>query len=205
MASLRRTMEQGIRNGVAGLRLIDRQELRRLVPKAVGEFAMFSERSGIVDPFLYTIALAENAALNGAAYLFDNEVTAIKRTKDGYRVQTTRSEYAARWVINSAGLGCGAVSDMLGLTGYRVVVPKGITSFWTTAPAKTFPCRSTRAQQHLYGHTRHQHHRRQRDHRPQRGSRNGFRLLRRFGRHHGEPGPKRFANLALHPKGGLHP
>lgn len=43
---------------------------------------MFSKNSGIVDPFNYTIALAENAAQNGAKYFFDHEVTGIDRKKD---------------------------------------------------------------------------------------------------------------------------
>lgn len=125
MASLRRTMEQGRRNGVKGLRLIDKQELHRLVPKAIGEFAMYSENSGVVDPFQYTIALAENAAENGVIYYFDNEVTTIESVQDGYRVHTTQGVYETRWVVNSAGLGCGKISDMLGIKGYRVVGSKG--------------------------------------------------------------------------------
>lgn len=123
--SLQRTLEQGRRNGVEGLRLIDREELHALVPEAVGEFAMYSPNSGILDPFGYTIGLAESAALNGAAYFFDNEVVSIERRDDEYLVTTTQDVYAGRWVINSAGLGCGVISDMLGLRGYRVTGSKG--------------------------------------------------------------------------------
>lgn len=125
LSSLRRTIAQGERNGATGLRLIDKEELRRLVPKAVGEFAMYSENSGILDPFLYTISLAENAALNGARYFFDHEVTAIRREDGLWKLITTQGEYQTRWVVNSAGLGCGKISDMLGIKGYRVIGSKG--------------------------------------------------------------------------------
>lgn len=125
LSSLRRTIAQGERNGATGLRLIDKEELRRLVPKAVGEFAMYSENSGILDPFLYTISLAENAALNGARYFFDHEVTAIRREDGLWKLTTTQGEYQTRWVVNSAGLGCGKISDMLGIKGYRVIGSKG--------------------------------------------------------------------------------
>lgn len=125
LETLKRTIIQGEKNGATGLRLIDKEELHRIVPTAVGEFAMFSENSGIVDPFNYTIALAENAAENGASFYFDNEVTAIEREEDGYRVTTTQAVYETRWVINSAGLGCGKISDMLGIKGYRVIGSKG--------------------------------------------------------------------------------
>ena len=125
MASLKRTMAQGERNGVQGLRLIDGEELHRMVPTVNGKFALWSPSSGIVDPFMYTIALAENAAMNGVRYFLDNEVGSISRDSEGnYRVVTNQAVYHARWVVNSAGLGCKEISDMLGLTGYRVVFSK---------------------------------------------------------------------------------
>lgn len=124
--SLERTIEQGRRNGVTGLTLIGEDELHHLVPAAVGRFAMFSKNSGIVDPFNYTIALAENAALNGVQYFFDTEVTSIHRIEDNiWQLHTSNGIYSSRWVINAAGLGCGAISDMLGITGYKIIGSKG--------------------------------------------------------------------------------
>lgn len=125
LETLKRIIEQGERNGATGLRLIDKEELHRLVPKAVGEFAMYSENSGILDPFNYTIALAENAAQNGAQYLFDHEVTAIRREEGLWKLTTGHGEYSTRWVVNAAGLGCGKISEMLGIKGYRVIGSKG--------------------------------------------------------------------------------
>ena len=61
MDTLKRTIKQGEANGAVNLELIDKERLHELVPAVVGEFAMFSKNSGIVDPFNYTIALAENA------------------------------------------------------------------------------------------------------------------------------------------------
>lgn len=125
MESLRRTLAQGERNGVKGLRLVDKEELHRLVPEAVGEFAMFSPSSGVLDPFGYTVALAENAAMNGVEYHLCAGVTGIRREDGLYRLSTAKGDFAARWVVNSAGLGCGAVSEMLGIRGYRVIGSKG--------------------------------------------------------------------------------
>ncbi|MEG1012123.1 MAG: NAD(P)/FAD-dependent oxidoreductase [Ruthenibacterium sp.] len=118
-------MAQGAANHVQGLTLIDEAELHRLVPTVVGKFALFSRNSGILDPFLYTIALAENAAENGVSYHFNAEVTAIRRVKGLYCLQTNSGSFVTRWVINSAGLGCGSISAMLGLTDYKVIGSKG--------------------------------------------------------------------------------
>lgn len=125
LEALKRVIAQGERNGAANLRLIGKEELHSLAPMAVGEFAMLSENSGVVDPFNYTIALAENAACNGVKYHFDNEVTAIAREEDLWKITTVQGTYHTRWVVNSAGLGCGTISDMLGVKGYRVIGSKG--------------------------------------------------------------------------------
>lgn len=126
METLKRTLKQGEANGARGLVIIDKERLHELVPAVVGEFAMFSPYSGILDPFNYTIALAENAHDNGVDYYLDHEVTAIERDGNGvYRLATDKGTFSARWVVNSAGLGCGRISDMLGIKGYKVIGSKG--------------------------------------------------------------------------------
>ena len=115
---------QGEKIGVTGLSMIDSSELHRIIPGVAGNFAMLSKNSGILDPFKMTIALAENAAMNGVRFFFGQEVTGIHR-KDGlYEITTPRGTFMTRWVVNSAGLSCGKISDMLGLTGYRIIFSK---------------------------------------------------------------------------------
>lgn len=126
METLKRTLKQGEDNGSKGLVIIDEKELHRLVPAVVGKFAMFSPNSGIVDPFNYTIALAENAHENGVDYYLDHEVKGISRQENGtWRVETEKGDFLTRWVVNSAGLGCGKISEMLGIKGYHVIGSKG--------------------------------------------------------------------------------
>ncbi len=127
LQNLKKTIAQGEKNGASNLFLIDKEELHKICPTAVGEFAMFSKNSGILDPFNYTIALAENACNNGAKYFFDNEVIDIKFNKEEkeYTVTTTKDTYKTSWVINAAGLGCGKISDMLGIKGYKIIGSKG--------------------------------------------------------------------------------
>ena len=125
METLKRTLKQGEQNGSQGLEIIDEERLHHLVPAVVGNFAMFSPNSGILEPFHYTIALAENAHENGAEYFFDHEVTAIRREGSGYVITTTHGDFSTRWVVNTAGLGCGKVSDMLGIKGYKIIGSKG--------------------------------------------------------------------------------
>lgn len=124
-ASLEKTRKQGIANGVKGLEWIDKSRLHELAPAVVGEFALHSTRSGILDPFLFTVALAENAHQNGAEFHFGCEVTGIARREGRYEITTTGGVFSSRWVINAAGLGCKQISDWLGIPGYRVIGSKG--------------------------------------------------------------------------------
>ena len=125
LKSLERTMEQGRMNGAAGLRLIDSNELHELLPAAVGEFALLSPLSGIIDPFLLTIHLAENAVHNGVRFFLSTEVLSIEKENGSHIINTQRGVFRSRWVIDSAGAGAGAVARMLGITGYRVIGSKG--------------------------------------------------------------------------------
>ena len=121
MEQLERTMKQGAVNGCTGLEMIDEKKLHELVPAVVGKFAMWSKNSGIMDPFLYTVALAENAHANGVDFFFDHKVTAITRENELYYLHTEHGDVCTRWVVNAAGLGAKQISDLLGLTGYRVI------------------------------------------------------------------------------------
>ncbi len=124
--SLQRTIANGQINGSVGLEMIDKERLHQLVPAVVGEFAMLSPLSGIVDPFQYTIALAENAKANGVEFHFDREVTGIRRqADDSYAVTTAQEEFRSRWIVNSAGLGAVKISALIGRPGYRIGGTKG--------------------------------------------------------------------------------
>ena len=116
--------EIGEKNGVEGLEMIDKKRLNEIEPGAGGEFAMYSPMSGILDPMQYTIALAENAHLNGVEFLFGHEVRNLEQKKKDnkenveYLITTNQGVIKSRWIINSAGMYSTRISEMLGITGY---------------------------------------------------------------------------------------
>ena len=120
-------IERGRINGVPGMVMIDRRRMDEIDPSAGGNFAIHCPASGILDPFLYTIALAENAAHNGAEYFLRTEVTGAERLPDGRHLLHTRGgeDFACRWVVNSAGLQSARISAMLGIPGYVIQPVKG--------------------------------------------------------------------------------
>ncbi len=124
--SLQKTIANGKINGSIGLEMIDKERLKELVPAVNGEFAMLSSMSGIVDPFQYTVALAENAKTNGVDFYFNHEVTGIRlQAKGTYTIETAEGDFQTRWIVNSAGLGAVKISEMIGISGYMIGGTKG--------------------------------------------------------------------------------
>lgn len=123
--NLEKLIKIGEENGVPGLRMIGKNELAKLAPHVDGEFAMFSPMTGILDPFIYTIALAENAAKNGVEFYFDNEVHDVEKNDDVFSVYTNGGIYKSRWVINSAGLNSDKIAKLLGDKNYEIYPCRG--------------------------------------------------------------------------------
>lgn len=115
----------GEQNGVEGMRMIDKEEIRAIDPNAGGEFAMYVPSSGILDPMEYTIALAENACQNGVKFYFDEEVVDITFQDDVHQIKTQKETFTSKWVINCAGMHASAISEMLGYPNYPVKGFKG--------------------------------------------------------------------------------
>lgn len=117
---------RGEENGVTGLEMIDKAQLRQIDPHVKGEFALYSKTSGLLNPYLYTIALAENAKQNGGEFIFDCEVLSAGQASGGdHCLNTTKGEFCGRWVINAAGLHSAAVAAMLKVPDFQLKWIKG--------------------------------------------------------------------------------
>ncbi len=131
---LHRILAQGNRNGVPGLRLIGRDEIRRLEPNADGRLGLLSPESGIVDSHRLMAHLEAEAEAKGATVAYGTEVTGVSRTPGGYAVEVKdadgeRFTLGAACLINSAGLHADRVAAMAGIdpdaAGYRIRPCKG--------------------------------------------------------------------------------
>lgn len=124
-AVLRALVRTGEANGCEGLRMAGAEELRRMAPGVNGISAMVSPQTAIFDPFLYTVALAENAAANGARFFFEREVTAIRREDGLFALEAGRSVFLAKYVFNCAGMHADTVSALAGAAGYAIYPCRG--------------------------------------------------------------------------------
>lgn len=125
LATLRRLQAQGEANGCRGLTMLSREQLHARLPQVGGIGAMYSPETGIFDPFLYTVALAENAAANGAQFFFRTPVTALAPIPGGWQVTAGGKTWSARYLVNAAGLFSAQLAAMAGVEGYRIYPCRG--------------------------------------------------------------------------------
>lgn len=118
-------LSQGKRNGVRGLRLLEQKELRSVLSQTGGICALHSAETAITDPFLYTIALAETACMNGVSFFFNSRVTEITSLAEGYRLRAGDKELETEYLVNAAGLSSGAIAEQLGVSGYHIYPCRG--------------------------------------------------------------------------------
>lgn len=126
-AELERLYENGIANGVQGLRIVEQEELRQMEPHISPDAvaALYAPTAAIICPFGLTYALAENAAKNGVRFQFDTEVTDIRPMTGGWKLQTTQGTLESRVVVNAAGVYADRLHNMVSDDPMTIVARRG--------------------------------------------------------------------------------
>ena len=124
---LRKLYEKGIANGVKELRIIDREELVRMEPNVSDDAvaALWAPSGAIVCPFGLNIALAENAAANGAAFAFNTQVVGLEQVEGGWLVHTSQGDFLAKVVINAAGVHAGQIHNLVSPEEMTIINRRG--------------------------------------------------------------------------------
>lgn len=127
MDHVRLLYDWGQQNGVKDLRVIDGEEARRLEPnlsdKVVG--ALYCVHTGVINPWEYTIAMAETAVRNGAVFMRSTKVTGFDKMADGWMLHTTKGDVCARFVVNAAGLGAEELHNLVAAPIFKTTPNRG--------------------------------------------------------------------------------
>lgn len=127
----RKTIEQlydnGLKNGVPEMRIIEHDEILQMEPNINSDVvcALYAPTAGIISPWELAIALAENAIDNGVTLKLETTVSDIKKDKDTYKVITNNGDFAAKYVINCAGVYADEIHGMIGKPNYTIRPRKG--------------------------------------------------------------------------------
>ncbi len=132
--ALKLLKKQGEENGVKDIVILEKEQLREKEPalSKEAEAALYAPSAALVCPFLLTIALAENANVNGTEFLFEKEVTNIEKNKEGYEVQVSspgslgkQESYFGKNIINCAGLYSDKLHNMVSQKSCQIIPVKG--------------------------------------------------------------------------------
>ena len=114
-SKLEELKKRGECNGVPDIRILNREEVLYLEPGAGEQVvsALYAPTGAIVCPFGLTIALAENAAVNGVEFQFGTKVKVIRKAAEGYLIETNKGNFETKLVINAAGVYADELHNMV--------------------------------------------------------------------------------------------
>lgn len=118
---------QGKNNGVPNLRIINKEELKALEPNISDEAlaALYVPSSGIVCPYEMTLALAENAFLNGVEFKFETKVVDIIKETSKFLVKCNNGNIEGKLIVNAAGLFSDDINNMVSENKFNIIPRKG--------------------------------------------------------------------------------
>jgi len=125
--TLEQLMQNGCRNGLQGLRIIDRAAIRQREPHVEGFQAIEVPSTGMVASEELAKAYARVAMDRGANIVTRARVERLEVTNEGIRVVSEAGEILTRCLVNSAGLFCDEVAAMLGssMSRHRIYPVRG--------------------------------------------------------------------------------
>lgn len=118
--------ERGLQNKVK-VQILDKKALKDKVPVLNDGMstALFAPNAYIVSPYLFTIALTDEAILNGAVVSLEEDLVSVKKQKNLFVIKTKKNTFKAKYVINSAGAGYNDVAEILGTEKYDIHFRRG--------------------------------------------------------------------------------
>lgn len=122
METIKGLYENGNKNGVKGLKILNKDEVLELEPNLNKEIvgALLVPTGGIVGPFEFTIALAENGVQNGGEIKLNKEVVEIEKD-DNFKITLKDGEVVESiFVINAAGVYADKIHNMICEESFKI-------------------------------------------------------------------------------------
>lgn len=117
---LTKLLERGTKNGAQGLKILSKNEFKRLEPNVSGQAALHSPFTGIIDTHSLMKYFTQRVKDNQGDIAYGCNVITLKKLAHGYEVVVRDVSggcfnFYARIVINSAGLDSDLVAQMAGV------------------------------------------------------------------------------------------
>jgi len=127
LKELKKLKENGEKNDLKNLEIVADDKLFKLEPNLNHEakYALYAPSAGIISPYKFNIALADNAVVNGVKVLLETEAIDVKcENGQVVSVLTDKGIINTRIVINAAGLYADDIANAAG-HNFRINPLKG--------------------------------------------------------------------------------
>lgn len=116
---------RGIENGV-DVEIWDAEKVKNAEPNLTksAKGALYAPTGGVIESFMASIAVMENAVANGAHFHFNEPVIHLEEFSEGIKIKTPREDYIFDLVINAAGLYADSIAKKMGFD-FKITPRKG--------------------------------------------------------------------------------
>ncbi|MDO5047183.1 MAG: NAD(P)/FAD-dependent oxidoreductase [Anaerococcus sp.] len=124
---LQKLYDQGIENGVKGLKILYHDELKALDENLIDDVyaGLYCKEAGIVDPFLMNVAFGEVAYMNGVEFNFNEKVEGFEKKDSYWLVKTNKGTYETKSVVNAAGVYADTLHNMVSDEKINIIPRRG--------------------------------------------------------------------------------
>lgn len=119
--------QKGIKNGVSGLQILNREELLKRIPNITDNimYGLYAPSSSIVSPYMLTICLAEEGIINGGIVELNYDTKSVEYIDGVYKISNGTTPYLAKHIVNSTGNAYNEVAEILGTEKYDITFKRG--------------------------------------------------------------------------------
>lgn len=120
-------LTRGNKNGVKGLRIIEKEEIMRIEPNISDDVicALYAPTGAIVCPYELCVASIGNAMDNGTELKTNFSVCRIDKEDCGYEIFSEKESIKAKFIINAAGMFSDEIARMVGDDSFRISPRRG--------------------------------------------------------------------------------
>ena len=126
-AHIEKLFERGKMNGVEGLKILSKEELKVLEPDISDKVlcALHAPTGAIVCPYELTIAACGNAMDNGCELFRNFNVKSIEKIENVFEISSENDKITARFVVNAAGVYSDKIAGLIGDNSFSVHPRRG--------------------------------------------------------------------------------
>ena len=126
LRQIKKLMDNGIKNGLKGLKIIDKNQLFKLEPHLKAEFGLYIPSTGIFDAHKFMSRLEYLSKKDDVDFLYNHEVKSIQRKNKDISVFFNNNEKVeCKILINSAGLWSDKIANMFSKKKHKLMFYKG--------------------------------------------------------------------------------